>query len=68
MKKLILASCILMLAFSQATNAQLAVETFNSGFPATWSMVNNDNLTVNTSMFSAPIPAKLVIGPHRVKK
>jgi hypothetical protein len=48
-----------MLAFSQATNAQLAVETFNSGFPATWSMVNNDNLTVNTSMFSAPIPATL---------
>ena len=59
MKKLILASSIAMLGFGQFASAQLATETFNSGFPATWSMVNNDNLTVNASMFSAPIPATL---------
>lgn len=59
MKKLLLASSIAVLAFSQSSNAQLATETFNSGFPATWTMVNNDNLTVNSSMFSAPIPTVL---------
>jgi hypothetical protein len=56
MKKALLFGSLLLGATSSF--AQLPTETFNSGLPATWTMVKVDN-NIPNSGFSAPIPTVL---------
>ena len=58
MKRTLLALSAFVLTNGFVANGQLATETFNSGFPATWTMFKVDNNTVSTN-FTAPIPTVL---------
>jgi len=57
MKKLLLAPALLC-AIANA-NAQLALETFNSGIPSTWTMVKVDGNVPNSSYFNPTIVTAL---------
>jgi hypothetical protein len=59
MRKILLGVGLLSALGMQQAHAQLALENFNTGLPATWSMIKVDNNTVNASAFAAPIPTVL---------